>query len=194
VEVAEKVRVNDAVDGGDSVGDGLVRAVGVSGGGFASLVGAVGRLISMKQLRASRGTSGGSTMTTPGGAGTAWTSPRARRTGFYHGVGAFSLLGSDASCCPYSPKCVEEEFCELRRDGGSAAKGGPGSLEEPALPHYSLVGVHSTHVARDVFDGCLHHRPVVGGGMDHRSISGGYAHVGDPIACLVEEHQVSRLS
>src|SRR5215211_3979160 len=81
--------------------------------------------------------------------------------------------------------------------GGSAAKGGTGPLEEPALPHYSfysLVGVHSTHVARDVFDGCLHHRPVVGGGMDHRSISGGYADVGDAIACLVEEHQVSRLS
>src|SRR5215208_1057477 len=97
----------------------------------------------------------------------------------------------------YSPECVEEEFSELRLHGGSAAKGGTGPLEEPALPHYSfysLVGVHSTHVARDVFDGCLHHRPVVGGGMDHRSISGGYAHVGDRIACLVEEHQVSRLS
>src|ERR671910_2411236 len=93
----------------------------------------------------------------------------------------------------YLPKCLEVEFLELLRlDGGSAAKGGPGSLEEPALPHYSLVGLHSTHVARDVFDGCLHHCPVVGGGMDHRSISGGYAHVGDPIACLVEEHQVSR--
>jgi hypothetical protein len=33
-----------------------VRAVGVSGGGFASPVGAVGRLLSMKQLRALRGT------------------------------------------------------------------------------------------------------------------------------------------
>src|SRR5215217_1475666 len=95
----------------------------------------------------------------------------------------------------FSRQCVEGELCELLRlDEGSAAKGGPGSLEEPALQHYSLVGVHSTHVAWDVFDGCLHHCPVVGGGMDHRSISGGYANVGDAIACLIEEHQVSRLS
>jgi len=33
-----------------------------------------------------RGTSGGASMTTPGGAGT--TLPRARHTGFSHGVGA----------------------------------------------------------------------------------------------------------
>jgi hypothetical protein len=41
VEVAEKVRANDAVGSGGSVGDGFVRAVGVSGGGFASPVCAV---------------------------------------------------------------------------------------------------------------------------------------------------------
>jgi hypothetical protein len=25
-----------------------------------------------------------------------------------------SLLGSDSSSCPYSPECVEGEFCEVR--------------------------------------------------------------------------------
>jgi hypothetical protein len=77
---------------------------------------------------------------------------------------------------------------------GFVCQGRAGLFRGPALPHYSLVGVHSTHVARDVFDGCLHHRPVVGRRMDYRSISGGYAHVGDAIAMLIEEHQVSRLS
>jgi hypothetical protein len=42
---------------------------------------------------------GGETMTTPGGAGTLCKRTdnflRARRIGFYHGVGAFSLLSSD---------------------------------------------------------------------------------------------------
>jgi hypothetical protein len=61
-------------------------------------------------------------MSTPGGAGTTlgaalWVSTvptsRARRTGFYHGVGAFSLLGSGPSSCPHSPKCVEGKFCEV---------------------------------------------------------------------------------
>jgi hypothetical protein len=45
----------------------------------------------------------GATMTTPGGAGTLWMSHnflRARRTGFTHRVGAFSLLGSGPSLCP----------------------------------------------------------------------------------------------
>src|SRR5215213_6195380 len=48
-------------------------------------------------LDALRGTSGGATMTTPGGARTTlWTAflklTRARPTGFYHGVGALTLL------------------------------------------------------------------------------------------------------
>src|SRR5215210_7367297 len=46
--------------------------------------------------QALRGTPGGATIPIPGGAGTPWTTsckqPRARRTGFYHRVGAPTLL------------------------------------------------------------------------------------------------------
>jgi hypothetical protein len=63
---------------------------------------------SLCALEALRGTSGGETMTTPGGAGTTlWTAclklTRARPTGFYHGVGAPWLQGSGPSLCP-TPK------------------------------------------------------------------------------------------
>src|SRR5215213_4999194 len=56
-------------------------------------------------LDALRGTSGGATMTTPGGAGTTlWTAflnlPRARPTGFHHRVGAPWLQRSGPSFCP----------------------------------------------------------------------------------------------
>jgi hypothetical protein len=48
---------------------------------------------------------GGATMSTPGGAGTPLPKahlqlPRVRRTGFSHGVGAFSVLGSGPSLRP----------------------------------------------------------------------------------------------
>src|SRR5215218_2242805 len=56
-------------------------------------------------LDALRGTSGGATMTTPGGARTTlWTAflklTRARPTGFHHRVGAPWLQGSGPSLCP----------------------------------------------------------------------------------------------
>jgi len=51
-----------------------------------------------------RGTSGGATIPTPGGAGTLWrascNTPRARLIGFSHKVGALTLLGSGPSLCP----------------------------------------------------------------------------------------------
>jgi hypothetical protein len=42
LEVGDGVRVNGAVNSGDGVGDGLVRAVGVLGNGFGGTDGAVG--------------------------------------------------------------------------------------------------------------------------------------------------------
>src|SRR5215216_2506354 len=39
-------------------------------------------------------------MTTLGAQHTLYRTHRARRTGFYHGVGAFSVLGSGPSLCP----------------------------------------------------------------------------------------------
>jgi hypothetical protein len=60
---------------------------------------------SLCTLEALRGTVGGATMTTPGGAGTRLRIEflkltRARRTGFYHRVGAPRLQGSGPSFCP----------------------------------------------------------------------------------------------
>jgi hypothetical protein len=56
-------------------------------------------------LEALRGTSGGATMTTPvrraqHHAPVCSKATRARRTGFYHGAGALTLLGSGPSLCP----------------------------------------------------------------------------------------------
>jgi hypothetical protein len=65
---------------------------------------------SLCALSALRSSVGGATMTTPGGARTpgkaCQQSPRARRTGFYHRVGAFSLLGSGPSLCPARPDAL----------------------------------------------------------------------------------------
>jgi hypothetical protein len=52
-----------------------------------------------------RGTSGGARMTIPGGA---ITSPRARRTGFYHGVGAPNRQGSG----PFAPSRCPKPHCQ----------------------------------------------------------------------------------
>jgi hypothetical protein len=57
-------------------------------------------------LSALRGTLGGETMTTPGGAGTTLgdsclqQTSRARSTGFYHEVGAPATQSLDPSLCP----------------------------------------------------------------------------------------------
>jgi hypothetical protein len=82
--------VSDSSAIGESTGP------GISGSGLYTVLGRAFRILpfarpALSDLEALRGTSGGATMTTPGGAGTLRSMsqlPRARRTGFFHRVGA----------------------------------------------------------------------------------------------------------
>src|SRR5215207_7049073 len=92
------------------VGVGIIEP-GLSGSGFYASIMAVAALFfplparpSPCALEAVRWVVGGEKMTTPGGMRTRYKSchvtPRARRTGFYHGVGAPWLQGSGPSLRP----------------------------------------------------------------------------------------------
>src|SRR5918994_4924283 len=89
----------------------------------------------------------------------------------------------------YSPTFGEGVFSEVRHIE-------EGRLLYRVRPSHttSLIGVDGSHVAWNVLDGCLHHSPVVGRGVDHRSVSCGYSDVGDAVAVLIEEHQVAGIS
>jgi hypothetical protein len=80
---------------------------------------------------------GSETMTTPGGTGTPWTasqqSLRARRTGFYHGVGAPSRQGSGPFALPrpdaLSPLLNNPVFAAHNtRRYGHPSSGAPGPI------------------------------------------------------------------